>query len=252
MRISRSRESAIVINRGALLLGLSACIAIHGSMLVNAAAPVLSDAETASEADLVDITTLVPDITLDIRYASANNFVGEPIEGYGAARCLLKSAAAKALAKAEHDLREHALRLTIFDCYRPARAVRRFVSWAADQSDQKTKPQHYPNLDKSELLGDYIAPVSGHSRGATVDLSLQQCNGHATPCRALDMGTDFDFFGSRAHTDSALVSNAQRAHRQSLRDAMQAAGFKNYAMEWWHYRFEPEPSPETIYDVPIE
>lgn len=241
-----------MIDRRALVFTLVAGIALHGSQAAVAADPALSSATTLAAADLVDITRHVPDITLDMRYAGADNFVGEPIDGYDAARCLLKSQVAQALAGVERDLRKHSMRLKIFDCYRPARAVRRFVEWADDLNDLKTKAHYYPNLDKSELLGDYIAPVSGHSRGATIDLTLQQCNDHGTQCQALDMGTDFDFFDLRAHTDSALVSDVQRANRQRLRKAMQSAGFQNYTMEWWHYRLEPEPSPETIYDIPIE
>ncbi|HET9032490.1 MAG TPA: M15 family metallopeptidase [Dokdonella sp.] len=228
------------------------CFGLQSGQAASDAKPVLSSATTAAEADLVDITSLVPDITLDMRYAGADNFVGAPIDGYGAARCLLKSRVARALADVERNLRKRAMRLQVFDCYRPVRAVNRFVEWATDPGDQKTKAQHYPNLDKSELLGDYIAPVSGHSRGATIDLTLKKCDDRGTHCRTLDMGTDFDFFDPRAHTDSTRVSNAQRANRQRLRAAMQAGGFKNYPMEWWHYRFETEPSPETIYDVPIE
>ena len=252
MRISRSRGLANVIDRHALLLALCGGVALYGGQCAFAADPVLSNATTAPEADLVDISSLVPDITLEMRYAGADNFVGEPIVGYGAARCLLKSQVASALAEVERDLRTSSMRLKIFDCYRPARAVRRFVEWAGNLADQKTKAEYYPNLDKSELLGDYIAPLSGHSRGATIDLTLQQCDEHGLRCRALDMGTGFDFFDLRAHTDSALVSAAQHENRQRLRKTMQAAGFQNYAMEWWHYRFKPEPSPETIYDVPIE
>ena len=241
-----------MIDRRALSFALCVGLALQCGHAALAAEPVLSPAKTASEADLVDITHLVPDIALEMRYAGNDNFVGEPIDGYNAARCLLKSRVAQALAEVERGLRKHSMRLQIFDCYRPARAVRRFVEWAGDLDDQKTRPQHYPNLDKTELLGDYIAPVSGHSRGATIDLTLQRCDRYATHCQALDMGTEFDFFDPRANTDSPLVSDAQRANRQRLRKAMQAAGFQNYPMEWWHYRFEPEPSPETIYDVPIE
>lgn len=248
----RSRAWAIVSSLRAVLLALLSCLALHGGSAAIAADPLLSNARTAAEADLVDITTLAPGIALDMRYAGKDNFVGKPIDGYATSRCLLKSRVAKALAEVERGLRKHSMHLRIFDCYRPARAVHRFVEWAADLGDQKTKAAHYPNLDKSKLLGDYIAPVSGHSRGATIDLTLQQCDQHAAHCRALDMGTEFDFFDPRAHTDSALVSATQRANRHRLRTAMQAGGFQNYTLEWWHYRFEPEPSPETIYDVPIE
>jgi D-alanyl-D-alanine dipeptidase len=144
------------------------------------------------------------------------------------------------------------MRLQIFDCYRPASAVRHFVEWVGDPDDQKTKSRHYPNLEKSELLGAYIAPISGHRRGATIDLTLLQCADQPTSCTALDMGTDFDFFDPRTHTDSTRVSMAERANRQQLREVMRAGGFRNYPMEWWHYRFESEPSPGTIYDIPIE
>ena len=241
-----------MIDRRALALALSALFAVQVGQLARAANGMLSSATTATKAGLVDISELVPNITLDMRYAGTNNFVGRPIDGYSAARCLLKSPVAHALADVERELRRHSLRLKIFDCYRPARAVRHFVRWANDARDQKTKPRYYPNLDKSELLGNYIAPVSGHSRGATVDLTLQQCDHRATACRTLDMGTDFDFFDPRAHTDSAQISAAQRSNRHRLRQAMHAAGFQNYTMEWWHYRFEPEPSAGIFYDVPIE
>ena len=144
------------------------------------------------------------------------------------------------------------MRLKIWDCYRPARAVAHFVRWAHDLADQRTKAQHYPTLDKSKLLGDYIAPVSGHSRGGTVDLTLEQCAADDTHCEPLDMGTQFDFFGLRANTDNPGISPAQRHNRQTLLAAMARRGFRNYPMEWWHYTLSPEPSPHTLYDVPVK
>ena len=194
--------------------------------------------------------TLVPDLAEDIKYASRDNFVGTPVDGYGAAKCELLHPAAEALARVEHALRARGMRLLVWDCYRPVRAVQHFVRWAGDLSDQRTKAAHYPDLDKRALLGDYIAPVSGHSRGATLDLTLERCDDAL--CTPLDMGTDFDLFDPRANTDSPLVSPAQRANRVRLRAAMEAQGFRNYPMEWWHYTLTPEPSPTRMYDVPIE
>lgn len=211
----------------------------------------LSPAKTAAAAHLVDIRTLVPDIHEDIKYAGHDNFVGRPVDGYAAPKCLLLKPVGEALARVESDLRREHARLHIWDCYRPARAVADFVRWAHDLSDQTTKAAHYPNLDKSKLLGDYIAPVSGHSRGATTDLSLEQCDAHDRHCALLDMGTGFDWFGPRANTDSPAITAAQRANRQRLLKAMAREGFRNYPMEWWHYTFQPEPTPYTLYDVPI-
>lgn len=217
-------------------------------------APQLSPARTPAEAGLVDIGlidigSLVPDIAQDIRYAGSDNFVGAPIDGYQAPRCYLLEPVAEALQKVEQDLRQQDLRLKIFDCYRPARAVAHFVRWANDPGAQRNKTEYYPDMDKRDLLGDYIAPVSGHSRGATVDLTLLQCEGEA--CEPLDMGTGFDFFGPRANTDSPLATPTQRANRERLREAMARHGFVNYPLEWWHYTLQPEPTPTLMYDVPV-
>lgn len=226
------------------VLALTACVAKPETVRI-------SPARTPAEAGLVGIRSLVPDIALDIRYAGSNNFVGTPIDGYLAPRCYLLRPAAEALARVERDLRARQLRLKIFDCYRPVRAVRHFVRWAEDPGDQRTKPDYYPNLDKRALLGDYIAPVSGHSRGATIDLTLLRCAADGSDCEPLDMGTRFDFFDVRAHTDSPLVTPSQRANRQLLRAVMQRRGFRNYPYEWWHYGFSPEPTPHVAYDVPV-
>ena len=96
------------------------------------AEPQLSPASSAAEAGLIDIAALVPDAIVDMRYAGGNNFVGQRIDGYHAPRCYLLKPAALALQRVAEALREKRLRLRIFDCYRPARAVRHFVEWAAD------------------------------------------------------------------------------------------------------------------------
>ena len=214
--------------------------------------PTLSPAKTMTDAGMVDIRTLVPDFAEDIKYASSDNFTGAPVPGYDAAKCFLLAPAARALADAESSLREHHLRLKIWDCYRPARSVAAFVRWAHDLDDQRTKSAHYPNLDKSTLLGEYIAGVSNHTRGATVDLTALECDDRGERCRELDMGTPFDLFDPSAHTASDLVTPTQRAHRQRLLQAMTAAGFENYSEEWWHYTLTLHPQPSELYDVPVQ
>ncbi|MEP7186751.1 MAG: M15 family metallopeptidase [Rhodanobacter sp.] len=214
--------------------------------------PTMSPAKTMAEANMIDIRSLAPNVAEDMKYAGSDNFVGRPVDGYLAAKCFLQRPAAEALAQVERDLRAQHMRLKIWDCYRPARAVADFVHWAHDLADQRTKVQHYPTLDKSKLLGDYIAPVSGHSRGGTVDLTLERCAADDTHCAPLDMGTHFDFFGLRANTEHPGITPAQRKNRQTLLVAMAHREFRNYPMEWWHYTLSPEPSPHTIYDVPVK
>lgn len=210
----------------------------------------VSPATTYEQAGLVDMATVAPDMRFDIRYAGAGNFVGAPVTGYRAPKCLLLEPVARALARVQQDVRRDGLTLKVFDCYRPVRAVRHFVRWAGDAADQRTKPAYYPMLDKSRLLDGYIAETSGHSRGATLDVTLARCDGDA--CAELDMGTPFDFFDPRANTAHPRLTAGQRDNRATLVRAMARHGFRNYPMEWWHYTLQPEPTPHTAYDVPIE
>ena len=209
----------------------------------------VSPATTPAQAGIVDVTTLAPDIALDIRYAGTDNFTGRIVPGYEAPRCYLLLPAARALARVQRNLRAQGYRLQVFDCYRPVHAVKAFVAWVHDEGDQIAKQRYYPNIDKRRLLDGYIAETSGHSRAATVDLGLLDCRKDG--CTPLDMGTGFDRFDVLAHTANPDISPAQKHNRQRLLDAMQAEGFANYPMEWWHYTFKPEPTPDTAYDFPV-
>ncbi|MFC7520458.1 M15 family metallopeptidase [Xanthomonas populi] len=216
---------------------------------VSAAEVRVSPAQTAADAGLIDVHGLAPEIAVDMRYAGSNNVTGRVVPGYAAPTCYLLRPAAEALARVARTLRAKGYRLQVFDCYRPVRAVQALVAWAADLQDQSSKAQYYPRVDKRALLGDYIAQTSGHSRGATLDLGLLDCR--SGKCRAVDMGTDFDFFDARAHTDTRDLNVAQRANRQRLLRAMAAEGCANYPMEWWHFTFRPEPNPDTAYEVRV-
>ena len=208
-----------------------------------------SGAADAQAAGMVDVATLAPGIRFDMRYAGSANFVGAPVRGYEAPRCYLLRPVAEALARVQASVAARGQSLVVFDCYRPVRAVQHFVAWSRDLGDQRTKPDYYPRLDKTQLLGDYIAETSGHSRGATVDLGLLTCTGQ--DCREVDMGTPFDMFDPRANTASQGVTPTQRGNRLALLEAMRAEGFANYPLEWWHYTFQPEPTPDTAYDFPV-
>src|SRR5215467_967268 len=196
----------------------------------------------------VDAASLIPGLPADIRYAGSHNFVGRPVVGYEAPRCLLTNEAATALAGVARDLAARGLALKIFDCYRPTRAVADFVRWARDLKDQARKAEFYPDVDKRTLFRDgYIASRSGHTRGSTIDLTL------ARPAGAeLDMGTPFDFFSPKSWTAAAGVTAQQHANRMRLAAAMQRRGFRPYPKEWWHFTLRGEPFPDTYFDVPVQ
>jgi D-alanyl-D-alanine dipeptidase len=207
-----------------------------------------------------------PSIEQDMRYAGADNFTGKPVPRYGAAECVLVRQAAEALQKVQADVKKRGLALRVYDCYRPTQAVAAFVAWAKKPADARTKAMHYPNLENSVLFPDYIATRSGHSRGATIDLTLAPLEAADTPDRegpctapqdkaapdgSLAMGTTFDCFDPKANTDAGGLTSREIENRQLLREVMAARGFKNYPYEWWHYTFEPEPFPDTYFDFPI-
>ncbi len=199
-------------------------------------------------AAFVDASTIVPGLVTDIRYAGSHNFVGRPIDGYQAPRCLLTKAAANALADVARDLAPRGRVIKVFDCYRPVRAVMNFVRWARDLNDAVAKAEFYPNVDKRTLFRDgYIASHSGHSRGSTADLTLATSDG-----RELDMGTPFDFFSPRSWTADASISAEQHANRMTLAAAMRWRGFRGYGKEWWHFTLRNEPFPGTSFDFPVQ
>jgi zinc D-Ala-D-Ala dipeptidase len=198
-------------------------------------------------ADFVDAATVVPGLIVEMRYAGSHNFVGRPIDGYEAPRCLLTKPAAKALAGVAKDVAAYGLVIKVFDCYRPTRAVANFVRWARDINDTVGKAEFYPDVDKRTLFRDgYIASQSGHSRGSTIDLTLAHPDG-----RELDMGTPFDFFSTKSWPNSAGVSHDAMVNRGELTTAMQHNGFRSYEREWWHFTLRGEPFPDTYFDFPV-
>jgi D-alanyl-D-alanine dipeptidase len=184
-----------------------------------------------------------------MRYFGAHNFVGTRIDGYEASRCLLTRQAASALAGVERDLAARGLGLKVYDCYRPVRAVARFLRWARNPSDLKTKPEFYPAMDKRNLFAEgYIASRSGHSRGSTIDLTVVRL----ADGRELDMGGPFDFFGPLSWRSYRGLSEEAQRNRSLLAAAMRRAGFRPYDREWWHFTLRGEPYPNTYFDFPVK
>lgn len=208
-------------------------------------------ASAASAADLpkgfVYLSDVDSTIAQDVRYAGISNFTHEIVPGYDAAECVLTSETAKALAQVQADLRARGFGLMVYDCYRPAKAVKRFVEWAFENGP--ADPSHNPHVARSRLIAEgYIGRRSGHSSGGTVDLTLVR-PGEKT---SVPMGTGFDFFDPQASTASKDISSEAQANRKRLVAAMTRHGFRNYKREWWHFRFVREPFAGRMFDFDIE
>lgn len=223
--------------------------------------------------DFVALEEIDPSIIQEIRYAGSHNFIGRPITGYKAEKCLLTRKAAQALMAVQSELKSYSLSLKVYDCYRPQRAVSDFSAWAKDGSDTKMKKEFYPRLEKTSLFKDgYIAEKSGHSRGSTVDItivplpvpaqsefksgqSLQACylpKHKRFNDNSLDMGTGFDCCDVLSHTANPDMTATQKRNRLLLKSTMEKFGFKNLAEEWWHYTLRDEPYPNQYFDFEIK
>ncbi|RFU84994.1 D-alanyl-D-alanine dipeptidase [Streptomyces triticagri] len=235
-------------------------------------APAQARHEPKAPEEFVALRDVDPTILEEIRYPTKHNFVGDRIDGYRQRMCILTRPAAEALHRAQQRLLRKGYSFKVYDCYRPQRAVDHFVRWAEDLGDERMKTEFYPQVDKSRLFEDgYIAEQSGHSRGSTVDLTIVRLPAKPTrpyrpgeplvPCYApqderfpdnsLDMGTGYDCFDTRSHTDDPRVTHEQRANRDLLRDALSEEGFENLPEEWWHFTHKPELFPDTYFDFPV-
>jgi D-alanyl-D-alanine dipeptidase len=176
---------------------------------------------------LVNVRAFVPDVVLDVRYASAENFLGRAV--YPVPAAFLRRSTAEKLAKAAGILRARGRRLVIFDAYRPLSVQR--LMWAA-------KPDRRFVADP--------ARGSAHNRGGAVDAGLADADG-----RAVAMPSAFDEFGPRAAHGAPGAAPAAAAEAAALKAAMEAAGFKPLAEEWWHYQ-DPAAKDWPLLDVPFE
>ncbi len=187
--------------------------------------------QTLSEADLVDIMTLPVKPFLDMRYATADNFMGEQL--YPANKCYLKRNAANALMRALMYASEAEVpfSLCVYDCYRPLSVQKRM--WA-----------------KMPNSGYVSSPSTGsnHNRGTAVDLGPCSLDGNPLPAP-----TDFDEFIPAASADagSNVVAPAALKNREALQEIMKKAGFSTIKKEWWHFDFRGAENYPVL-DIPFD
>ena len=163
-------------------------------------------------------------MAVDLRYASADNFVGRDL--YSPIDCAwLHRDAAHALEQAVAWLAERRPGATflVLDALRP----------------QRVQQQLWDALAGTDLQMYLADPQRGsiHSFGMALDITILDDAGVE-----LDMGTGFDDLSERSHPAlepqllaRGALTPGQVANRQLLRDAMAQAGFHGISTEWWHY-----------------
>ncbi len=181
-----------------------------------AAAPPVQHADLRKP-DLVDLGTMGDGFKFDVRYATANNFLGTPF--YTSAKAYVQRPAADALGRVRAALKPLGYGLLVYDAYRPWHVTRMF--WDAT-------PEKFHNFVADPAKG------SRHNRGCAIDLGLYDL---ATG-KPVEVVSGFDEFSDRAFPDYLGGTSRQRWHRDLLRRAMEAEGFRVYEEEWWHFDYK--------------
>jgi zinc D-Ala-D-Ala dipeptidase len=178
------------------------------------------------QAGLVDVSAQDSTIIVDLRYSTTNNFIGKDVYG-DLEKCFLQPDVAAKLLKAQKTLQANhpGYSLIVYDAVRPVRIQR--LMWDSVVLPRGEKQKYLSNPDRGSL----------HNYGAAVDVSIAGENGIP-----LDMGTEFDFFGEKAHPvkeDSLFkkgeLTAGQISNRRLLRSVMRAGGFFGIQTEWWHF-----------------
>ena len=177
---------------------------------------------------LVEIIKHIPDIKLDIRYATKNNFSKQAV--YKQARAFARQPVVEALKKVQTELRKSGLGLKIYDGYRPYNVTVQFFKSASDKS--------------------FVAnPKDGsrHNRGCAIDLTLINIK----TGNEIEMPTPYDSFAVEAASDYNNLPENLIKNRGILRSVMEKNGFRVLNNEWWHFDFIGWKNYELM-DIPFE
>jgi D-alanyl-D-alanine dipeptidase len=165
-----------------------------------------------SDDEPVRVKDYIPDIYVDLKYATTDNFTGQVI--YDFTDAYLRYGTVKKLAAVQKELTEMGYSLKIWDAYRPIGAQFRLWEVCPD-------PVYVANPNVG---------YSKHSKGNTVDVTLVLSDGGE-----ITMPTGFDDFSTKADRDYSDVSDQAAANARLLENTMSDHGFNCYFGEWWHF-----------------
>ena len=187
-----------------------------------------SSVKSDKNKELVEIKKWIPNIKLDIRYATKNNFA--KIAVYKQAKAFARLPVVEALRNVQNELNKSGIGLKIFDGYRPYSVTVKFYELASDKS--------------------FVAnPKDGsrHNRGCAIDLTLINLK----TGKELEMPTPYDSFAPEAAANFDKLSEQVLKNRALLINTMEKNGFKVLSNEWWHFDFNGWKNFELM-DIPFE
>lgn len=168
--------------------------------------------QTPNDTDFVLIRDYIPDIIIDLRYSTPNNFTGQRI--YDFSEAYLRYSTVKKLIPVCDELRDDGFILKVWDAFRPYSAQCALWSICPD-------PAYVSNPETGSL---------SHCRGGAVDVTIVRRDGSEVP-----MPTDFDDFTEFADRDYSDIDDSAAQNARLLESYMSKNGFSCYFAEWWHY-----------------
>ena len=185
----------------------------------------LEDMPDREPGDFVKVKDYIPDIVVELKYATGQNFTGRVV--YDFSEAYLRYSTVLKLMDVQAELREQGLRLKIWDAFRPLEAQEKL--WEA-------KPD--PNYVSNPWTG-----TNSHSRGHTLDVTLVNAEG-----REVEMPTGFDEFSTFADRDYSDCTDAAAKNAMLLQEVMEKHGFKGLQSEWWHFSEEASYEIEKVFN----
>jgi len=165
-----------------------------------------------SPLDMVNLAEFIPEIQIDLRYATPNNFTGAII--YEDDIAYLRRGTAEKLKAAQAEFATHGYTIKVWDAYRPPAA--QFKLWE--------------KVPDARFVINPHKGYSYHSRGVAVDVTLVDEKG-----REVIMPTGFDDFTARANRDYSDLDQETAANARFLEEIMVKHGFSSIYYEWWHF-----------------
>jgi D-alanyl-D-alanine dipeptidase len=167
----------------------------------------------------------IPNIKLDLVYATNNNFTGSKLYPGKTSNTFLRLPAARAILALAKELAKDSLAIQIFDAYRPYKVTVKI--W---------------KLVQDEKYAANPAKGSNHNRGTAIDLTLVDMR----TGKMLPMGTDYDNFSQAAHHNFKDLPPEVLNNRKKLLTLMEKYGFEPIETEWWHYGWVDDRNYEVL------
>ena len=193
---------------------------------------------------LVDIRSINPEIQVDLKYATADNFMKKRL--YERLRiAYLQKDIAERLSKSQDLLSslKAGYRLLVYDAVRPV-SVQQKMWDALDSIPPNERGKFVSNPQNRSL----------HNMGAAVDLTI--IDGRGIP---LDMGAGYDDIRKIAYPTleqeflaKGELTEKHIENRELLRKVMKSQGFRPLETEWWHFNACSRAQGKAKYKVLME